>query len=49
MTNDDLWRWTNEQDERTEKVRKIAAKVIERNSDGLRKLSDGGDTDESER
>jgi dUTP pyrophosphatase len=38
MTNDDLWRWANEQDERTEKARKIATKVIERH------LNDGGDT-----
>jgi dimeric dUTPase (all-alpha-NTP-PPase superfamily) len=44
MTNDDLWRWANEQDSRTEKARKIAAKVIERHYDALRKLDDGGDT-----
>jgi dUTP pyrophosphatase len=44
MTNDDIWRWANEQDERTEKARKIAAKVIERHNDALRKLDDGGDT-----
>jgi dUTP pyrophosphatase len=44
MTNDDIWRWANEQDERTEKARKIAAKVIGRHSDALRKLDDGGDT-----
>lgn len=35
---DDEWRWANEQDERTEKARKIAAKVIGRH------LNDGGDT-----
>lgn len=40
---DDEWRWANEQDSRTEKVRKIAAKVIERHNDALRKLDDGGD------
>jgi dUTP pyrophosphatase len=44
MTSDDLWRWANEQDERTEKARKIAAKVIGRHNDALRKLDDGGDT-----
>ena len=44
MTNDDIWRWANEQDSRTEKARKIAAKVIGRGNDALRKLDDGGDT-----
>lgn len=41
---DDEWRWANEQDSRTEKARKIAAKVIGRHNDALRKLNDGGDT-----
>ena len=44
MTNDDIWRWANEQDSRTEKARKIAAKVIGRHNDALRKLDDGGNT-----
>jgi dimeric dUTPase (all-alpha-NTP-PPase superfamily) len=43
-SNGDQWRWANEYDERTEKLRKIAAKVVERNGDGLRKINDGGDT-----
>jgi dUTP pyrophosphatase len=42
MTNDDIWRWAER--ERKERIRKIAAKVIERHNDALRNLNDGGDT-----
>jgi dUTP pyrophosphatase len=42
MTNDDIWRWAER--ERKERIRKIAAKVIERHNDALRKLNDGGYT-----